>query len=313
MRIFLAGASGALGRRLVPMLTRQGHSVIGTTRSATKGDALRALGAEPIVLDMLDRDAVLAEVTTAKPDAVIHQGTALSGSPNFRRIDQYFAETNRLRTVGTDNLLAAAGAVGAHRFVAQSYTGWPNPRTGGPVKTEDDPLDPNPFPGSAPALAAIRHVESAVPAATDVGGIVLRYGSFYGPGNTIGRGGDLLEMIRKRRFPVVAGGNGIWSFIHIDDAASATVAAVESDATGVFNIVDDDPAPVHVWLPYLAELIGAKPPRRVPGWLVRPALGPYGIAAMTSLRGSSNAKAKRVLGWRPAYPSWRQGFRTGLG
>jgi nucleoside-diphosphate-sugar epimerase len=313
MRIFLAGASGALGRRLVPMLAAQGHSVVGTTRGAAKADALRSLGAEPVVLDMLNHDAVLAAVAAAKPDVVMHQGTALSGSPNFRRIDQYFEETNRLRTTGTDNLLAAARAVGAHRFVAQSYTGWPNPRTGGPVKTEDDPLDPDPFPASRAALDAIRYVESTISGATDVRGSVLRYGSFYGPGNTLGRGGDLLETIRKRRFPLVGGGNGVWSFIHIDDAAAATVAAVESDATGVFNIVDDDPAPVHDWLPYLAEVIGAKPPLRVPTWLVRPALGPYGVAAMTSVRGSSNGKAKRVLDWQPRYPSWREGFRAGLG
>jgi nucleoside-diphosphate-sugar epimerase len=313
MRIFLAGASGVLGRRLVPMLAHRGHTVIGSTRSAARADAVRALGAEPAILDGLDRDSVLAAVTAAKPDVVVHQLTALSGPANLRKFDQTFAATNRLRTEGTEHLMDAARAVGAHRFVAQSFTGWPNERTGGPVKTEADPIDPHPTAASRQTIAAIRRLESMVSAATDLAGVVLRYGAFYGPGTGLGTGGELLTMIRKRQLPVVASGAGVWSFVHIDDAAAATLAAVESDLTGLFNIVDDDPAPVRDWLPVLAEAIGAKPPLRLPAWLVRPMIGEQGVAAMTSIRGSSNAKAKRDLGWQPRYPTWRQGFREGLG
>ena len=313
MRIFLAGATGALGRRLVPMLTAHGHTVIGSTRSADKADAVRALGAEPAVMDALDRTSVLAAVQAAKPDVVVHQLTALSGPTNLRKFDQTFAETNRLRTEGTEHLMEAARAAGAHRFVAQSFTGWPNERTGGPVKTETDPIDPHPTSASRQTIAAIRHLETTVPAAADLAGVVLRYGAFYGPGTHLGTDGELITMIRKRQFPVVAGGTGVWSFIHIDDAAAATALAVESDVTGLYNIVDDDPAPVRDWLPYLAAAIGARPPRRLPAWLARPMIGEHGIAAMTTIRGSSNAKAKRDLGWRPGYPSWRQGFRAGLG
>lgn len=313
MRIFLAGATGAVGTRLVPVLVNAGHTVVGTTRSAGKADALRQTGAEPVVMDGLDRDAVLAAVTAAEPDVVVHQLTALTGMGNPRKFDEEFAVTNRLRTDGTDNLLAAARATGAKRFVAQSYTGWPNERTGGPVKTEDDPLDPHPTAASRRTLAAIEYLESTVSEAVGLNGVVLRYGSFYGPGTGLHSGGDLLEMIRKRRFPVVAGGGGVFSFVHIDDVATATLAAIEHGAPGIYNIVDDDPAPVAEWLPYLAEVIGAKPPLRLPGWLVRPMLGEHGMAMMTTIRGASNAKAKRELDWRPAYPSWRQGFRTGLG
>jgi nucleoside-diphosphate-sugar epimerase len=312
MRIFLAGATGALGRRLVPALTSRGHTVVGSTRSAAKAGALRDLGAEPVVLDALDRAAVRAAVAAAKPDAIVHQLTALTGHADLRRFDRMFAETNRLRTEGTDHLLAAAQDAGVHRFVAQSFTGWTNERTGGPVKTEDDPLDPHPAAASRQTLAAMRELESAVPAAPGLAGIVLRYGIFYGPGTGLGTGGDMLELVRKRRLPVVGGGAGVWSFVHIDDAAQATVLAVESDPTGLYNVVDDEPAPVRDWLPYLAGAIGAKPPRRVPAWLVRPLLGEHGVSVMTAIRGSSNARAKRDLGWTPAYPSWRQGFRTGL-
>jgi nucleoside-diphosphate-sugar epimerase len=313
MRIFLAGATGAVGTRLVPVLVNAGHTVVGTTRSAGKADALRQIGAEPVVMDGLDRDAVLAAVTAAEPDVVVHQLTALTGMGNPRKFDEEFAVTNRLRTDGTDNLLAAARATGAKRFVAQSYTGWPNERTGGPVKTEDDPLDPHPTAASRRTLAAIEYLESTVSEAVGLNGVILRYGSFYGPGTGLHSGGDLLEMIRKRRFPVVAGGGGVFSFVHIDDVATATLAAIEHGAPGIYNIVDDDPAPVAEWLPYLAEVIGAKPPLRLPGWLVRPMLGEHGMAMMTTIRGASNAKAKRELDWRLAYPSWRQGFRTGLG
>jgi nucleoside-diphosphate-sugar epimerase len=314
MRIFVAGATGAVGRRLVPLLVDRGHEVVGTTHRADKAQAVRALGAEPAVLDPLDRERVMAAVAAARPEVVVHQLTALSGPPNLRNFDSYFAMTNRLRTEGTDHLLAAARAAGTRRFVAQSFTGWPNERTGGPVKTEEDPLDPTPTKASRETVAAIRHVESVVTrAGVGVEGVVLRYGVFYGPSNALGTGGQLLEMVRRRQLPVVGGGTGLWSFLHIDDAAEAAAVAVERGAPGLYNIVDDDPAPVHEWLPYLAQVIGAKPPMRLPAWLVRPMIGEHGVSVMTAIRGSSNAKARRELGWKPRYASWRQGFRDGLG
>jgi nucleoside-diphosphate-sugar epimerase len=312
MRIFVAGATGVIGRRLVPMLVEAGHEVVGTTRTAANLDALGRAGAEPVVMDGLDRESVARAVRDAKPDVVIHQLTALTKVGNLKRFDAEFALTNRLRTVGTDNLLAAAREAGASRFIAQSYTGWPNARTGGAVKTEDDPLDPHPAAVARESLAAIRYVEETVPSAEGVDGIVLRYGTFYGPGTGIGAGGEILEMVRRRRMPVVAGGGGVWSFVHIDDAARATVAALHHGAPGLYNIVDDEPAPVTEWLPYLAEATGAKPPLRLPGWLAKPMIGEHGLAMMTRARGSSNAKAKRELGWQPTYVSWRQGFRTGI-
>lgn len=314
MRIFVAGAGGALGSRLVPMLVGRGHDVVGTTRHAGKADSVRALGAQPAVVDPLDRDQVQTAVADAKPDVVVHELTALSGPPDLRNVDRYFAMTNRLRTEGLDFLLDAARSAGARRFVAQSFTGWPNTRTGGPVKTEEDPLDPHPAPAYRETLAAIRHVDETMRDARGIEGVSLRYGGFYGPGNGLGKGGTVLEMIRKRRLPVVGGGTGVWSFVHIDDAALATVLAVEgAGAPGVYNIVDDEPAPVREWLPYLAAQIGAKPPIRVPAWLVRPLIGAAGVHAMTAIRGSSNAKARRELGWQPRYASWREGFREGLG
>jgi 2-alkyl-3-oxoalkanoate reductase len=312
MRIFIAGAGGAVGRRMVPMLLAAGHEVVGTTHSANKADAIRQLGAEPVVLDAFDAQAVRQAVAKAAPDAVVHQMTALSGPQDMRHFDRTFALTNRLRTEGTDILLAAARAAGTRRFVVQSFTGWTNERTGGPVKTEADPFDPHPAASTVQTMAAIRHLESTVEGAKDVGGIVLRYGLLYGPGTSIGTGGDILEVLRKRRMPVIGGGAGVWSFLHVEDAASAAVAAIDSTATGIYNIVDNDPAPAAEWLPYLAEAIGAKPPMRVPGWLVGPMVGGFLMAMMTSVRGSSNAKARRDLGWQPRYGSWRVGFREGL-
>jgi nucleoside-diphosphate-sugar epimerase len=313
MRIVVAGATGALGRRLVPLLVERGHEVVGMTRSPAKAADLRAAGAEPVVADALDRDAVLRAVGQARPEVVVHQLTALAGLTNSRRFDQGFALTNRLRTEGTDHLLAAARAAGARRFVAQSFAGWPFARVGGPVKTEEDPLDPDPPAEFRRTLDAIRHLESAVLGAEGLEGVVLRYGGFYGPGTSVGDGGFLLEEIRRRRLPIVGAGTGVWSFVHIDDAAAATAAAVERGAPGIYQIVDDDPAPVSAWLPALAAAIGAKPPRRVPAWVARLVAGEHGVVLFTDIRGASNAKAKRELGWNPAYPSWRQGFRTGLG
>jgi nucleoside-diphosphate-sugar epimerase len=307
MRVFIAGATGATGRRLVPALIARGHSVTATTRSPAKVDLLRDLGAEPVVVDGLDAAAVGAAVARAEPDAIVHQMTALSVAPDLKHFDKMFATTNELRTKGTDHLIAAAVASGVERLVVQSYTNWPNIREGGPLKTEDDPLDPRPPAEQSQSLAAIRHLEDAVLAAP-LHGIALRYGSFYGPGAS----DAVVEVLRKRQFPIVGAGTGLWSWVHIDDAVSATVAAVEHGTRGIYNIVDDEPAPVSEWLPYLAEQVGAKPPRHVPRWLGKLLAGEVGVSVMTQIRGSSNAKAKRELGWRPAWPSWREGFRYGL-
>jgi 2-alkyl-3-oxoalkanoate reductase len=313
MRVFVAGATGALGRRLVPLLVAGGHQVTAMTRRVGRTMELYAAGAEPVVADALDRDAVLAAVTAARPEAVVHQLTDLAGVTSMRRFDQGFAATNRLRTEGTDHLLEGARAAGASRFVAQSFAGWPFARVGGPVKTEDDPLDPDPPAELRRTLDAIRHLESAVVGAEDLEGIVLRYGGFYGPGTSAGEGGYMLDDLRRRRFPVIGAGTGVWSFVHIDDAATATLAALERGAPGIYQIVDDDPAPVSAWLPALAAAAGARPPRQVPTWLARLLAGEHAVVLMTEVRGASNAKARRELGWRPAHASWRQGFRTGLG
>jgi nucleoside-diphosphate-sugar epimerase len=315
MKVFVAGATGAMGAHLIPMLVANGHDVVGTTRSEAKFDRIRAMGAEPVALDGLDADAVALAVARAEPDVIVHQLTAL-GARDFdmKHFDELFAETNRLRSEGTDHLLAAGRAVGVKRFVAQSFAGWPAARTGAPVTTEDDPFDTEPAEIMRTTLAAIRHVEEAVTAARWTDGIVLRYGGFYGPGTSLALDplGDQVEAIRKRRFPIVGDGGGVWSFIHIEDAAAATLAAVEQGSPGVYNIVDDEPAPVAQWLPAAAAAVGAKKPRRVPRWLGRLLAGDAAIVMMTEVRGASNAKAKRELGWRLRYPTWRQGFATGL-
>jgi nucleoside-diphosphate-sugar epimerase len=300
MRVFVAGATGAVGSRLVPQLIERGHEVVGTSRSRKKADGLRAQGADGVVLDLLDPRAVKEAVAAARPDAIVHEATALTGQSDYRHFDRSFAQTNRLRTEGTDALLAAARSVGTSRFVAQSYAGWPYAREGGPIKTEDDPLDPAPAPAMRESLDAIRYLERATLAA---GGIVLRYGGLYGSPQD-----PQLEIVRKRRFPIVGDGGGIWSFVNVDDAAVATALAVEHDGTGVYNVVDDEPAPVRDWLPALAAALGAKPPRHVPRWLARLLAGEAGVVLMTDIRGASNAKAKRELGWTLRYPSWREGF-----
>jgi 2-alkyl-3-oxoalkanoate reductase len=307
MRVLVAGAAGAIGRRLVSRLVAGGHEVTATTRTAAKAEQLRSLGAEPLVVDGLDAAAVTKAVAEVRPDAIVHQMTALAGKPNLRRFDRWFATTNQLRTTGTDILIAAARDAGVGRLVAQSYTGWTNPSTGGPVKTENDGLEPHPPRMQRESLAAIRHLEQVVPAAP-MEGIVLRYGNFYGPGASE----SLVELIRKRRMPVIGDGAGVWSWIHLDDAAAATVAALERGERGVYNVTDDDPAAVSEWLPYLARVVGAKPPLRVPGWLGGLLAGAVTVRWMTQARGSSNEKAKRELGWQPTWPSWRQGFREGL-
>ena len=303
MRVFVAGATGALGRRLVPLLAEKGHEVTGTTRTEGKAALLEELGAIPVVLDALDRDAVVETLGELDPDVVVHQLTAIDAiGSNMRRFDHAFAATNRLRTEGTDNLLAGAPHA---RFIAQSYAGWPFARTGGPVKTEDDPLDDEPPRGLRETLAAIRHVESRTLAA---GGLVLRYGGFYGPGTSLSPGGEQVEMVRKRLYPVIGDGGGMWSFVHIEDAAEATALAVEEGASGIYNIVEDDPTPVRELVPLLAESAGAKPPRHLPGWLARIVAGEAAMAMMTEIRGASNEKAKRELGWAPRHATWREGF-----
>jgi nucleoside-diphosphate-sugar epimerase len=312
MKILVAGAGGVVGRRLIPILVEAGHSVVGMTRSPAKTAAIRAGGAEPVVGDALNAKAVMAAVQRVEPEVVVHELTAIPVRLNFRKFDREFELTNRLRTEGTDHLLAAAHAVGTRRFVAQSFAGWPYARQGGPVKTEEDPLDPSPPAALRRSLAAIRYLEAAVLGAQSIEGIVLRYGAFYGPGTSLGEGGSILEDIRHRRFPMVGCGTGIWSFIHINDAARATLAAIERGPTGVYNIVDDDPAPVSEWLPALATAISAKTPRRVPIFVARLAVGEHGVVVMTEIRGASNAKAKCTLGWQPVWASWRDGFRIGL-
>jgi 2-alkyl-3-oxoalkanoate reductase len=292
-----------------------GHEVVGTTRTPSKQDLLRSLGARPAVVDVLDPEAAARAVAEAEPEVIVHQLTALSGSLDMRHIDRFFAVTNRLRSEGTDHLLAAGRAVGARRFVAQSFAGWPFARTDGAVKSETDPLDPDPPEALRPTLDAIRYLEEAVTAIEWGEGIALRYGGFYGPGTSVSLDpeADMGALIRKRRFPVIGSGGGVWSFIHIEDAASATVAAVEHGGRGLYQVVDDEPAPVREWLPALASALRAKPPRRVPRWLGRLAAGEAATVMMTEARGASNAKAKRELGWQPRFPSWRQGFAEGLG
>jgi nucleoside-diphosphate-sugar epimerase len=308
MKVLVAGATGALGKQLVPRLVANGHEVVGMTRTASRGEAVRALGATPVVADALDPDAVGGAVAEAQPEVIVHQLTALAGSLDMRHFDRDFAATNRLRTEGTDHLLAAGRAVGVRRFVAQSFAGWPFARTGGPVKSEDDPLDPAPAKAMQRTLDAIRYLERAVTGADWTEGIVLRYGGFYGPGTSLDRDGEHVALIRKRRFPVVGGGAGVWSFIHIEDAADATVAAIERGSRGVYNVVDDEPAAVAEWLPAVAAALGAPPPRRVPRVVGRLLAGEAAAVMMTEVRGASNAKAKRDLGWRPRHASWRQGL-----
>ncbi|SNS74832.1 Nucleoside-diphosphate-sugar epimerase [Asanoa hainanensis] len=305
MRVFVTGATGALGRHLVPGLVDAGHQVTATTRTPAKVDGLRAQGAEPVVVDGLDREAVITAVLAAAPDVIVHQMTALANAHNLRKLDQEFAATNELRTRGTDNLLAAAERAGTRRVVAQGHN-FVYARSGGPVKTEEDDLDARPVPSAAQAMAAIRYVDTTVPQAVPEG-IVLRYGTFYGGDPTTD---PMLAAVRKRQMPVVGGGTGVWSFIETSDGAAATRAAVERGAPGVYNVADDEPAPVAEWLPYLAELTGAKPPMRLPAWLGRVLAGEFIVTQMTEARGCSNAKARAELDWEPRYPSWREGFRA---
>jgi nucleoside-diphosphate-sugar epimerase len=306
MRIFIAGATGAVGRRLVPRLVHANHFVVGLTRTPAKAGLLRELGAEPVVADALDEKSIDAAIEAARPDVIVHVLTDLKGAADMRHFDRGFANSNRLRTRGTDYLLAAARKYGVKRMIAQSYCGWPYARSGGHVKTEDDPLDPDPPREQRRSLEAIRYLESAIATSQPPQGVVLRYGTFYGP-DTGMLDRAFMEQIRKRRVPLIGGGTGWWSFLHVDDAAEATALAVEH-GSGVYNIVDDEPAPVHEWLPAIAAMLGAKRPFGLPGWLARFIAGEHLVVMMTQSRAGSNAKAKRELGWQPGHPSWRQGF-----
>lgn len=310
MRVLVAGATGAIGKELVPRLVDAGHEVFAMVRSESGKARAAQLGAAPVIADALDRAQVEAAVRQAAPEVIVDQLTAI-GHVDTRHFERSFAATDRLRIEGTDNLLAAARATGGvRRFVAQSNGAFTYTRTGGPVKNEQDPLDRSPVGQMASMIAAIEHLEKAVLGATWTEGIVLRYGAFYGPGTSMAPGSEQLEMIRKRKFPVVGDGGGVWSFVHIVDAAEATVAAVENGGRGVYNIVDDDPAPVAEWLPELAAMLGAKKPMRVPRFVGRLAAGQAGVVLMTELRGASNAKAKHELGWHPTHPTWRQGLQV---
>jgi nucleoside-diphosphate-sugar epimerase len=321
MRIFVAGASGALGLHLVPELVAAGHDVVAMTKTASKQGGLRRLGARPVVADALDPDAVARAVGESEPEVIVHQLTALSapmGIRDMRHPDRAAAAimTNRLRTEATDHLLAAGCAVGARRFVAQSYAGFRFGGTGGTAHAESEPLAPDDPPeGLRAAQASYLYLERAVTTIEWGEGLALRYGGFYGPGTGISSAPDavMAASVRKRQLPIIGDGGGVWSFVHIEDAAAATVAAVERGGPGVYNIVDDEPAPVAEWLPVLAGALGAKPPRRVPRWVGRLAAGEVATAMMTEARGASNAKAKRELDWQLRYPSWRLGFAEGLG
>jgi nucleoside-diphosphate-sugar epimerase len=310
MRVFIAGAAGAIGTQLIPQLVARGHQVVGMTHSPGKCGTLRALGAAPVVADALDRPAVARAVAEARPEIVVHQLTALGGSLNMRRIDRFMAQTNRLRIEGTDHLLAAARAAGARRFIAQSFAGWPFARTGGPIKSEADPLDPHPPAALRATLDAIRHLESAVGAITWAEALVLRYATFYGPGTGISAdpGAAMVKVVRKRQFPLAGDAGGVWSFIHIADAAAATVEAIEHGAAGTYQVADDEPAAVREWLPALARALDAPSPRRMPAWLARLAAGEAATVWITDVRGASNRKTKSELGWEPAHRTWRTGF-----
>jgi nucleoside-diphosphate-sugar epimerase len=313
MRILVAGATGAVGRHLLPRLVATGHQVVGTTRTEAKAPLIRQLGGEALVADGLDAGAIQSAVQSARPDAIVHEMMDLKAPSDLRHFDRAFAVSNRLRTEGTDHLLAAARAAGVKRFVAQSFCGWPYARTGGTVKSEEDPLDPEPPRELRRILDAIRYLERAVTGAREVGSVVLRYGGFYGTDTGL-FDGPFLEQVARRRVPMIGGGNGWWSFVHIEDAAAATALAIERGAPGnIYNIVDDEPAPVREWLPALAAMLGAKPPRHVPAWLGRLVAGEHLVVMMNEGRAGSNAKAKRELGWQPAHPTWRQGFADIVG
>ena len=312
MKILIAGATGAIGQRLVPLLVFRGHQVVATTRTPDKLGTLRSWGAAPVLMDGLDENSVMQAVTSTRPDVIVHEMTALSNMRSLKKLDDEMAITNRLRTEGTRYLIDAALAAGVQKFVVQSYAGWPNQRVGGRVKTEADSLDATPPSSMSRTLEAIKTLEHTVLTTPALNGVVLRYASLYGPGTSISSTGFIVEMVRGRKFPLVGNGAGVWSFVHVNDAARATERAIERGAPGLYNICDDEPAEVATWLPELARVLGAKPPVHLPAWIGRLAIGEAGVSMMTKIRGSSNAKAKRALGWELEFPSWRDGFRRGL-
>jgi len=312
MRILVAGATGAIGRRLLPLLVQAGHTVFGMTRSPHKWAMVSALGAEPIIADALNTADVMNAIRRTRPAVIIHELTAIPQSLDVRRFAEQFASTNQLRVEGTDNLLAGARAAGARRFVAQSFAGWTFASSGGSIQSEQGQLDSDPPAALRSVLGALRYLESAVTGASGLEGLALRYGAFYGPGTSVAPEGAMTAMVRRRLLPIVGRGSGVWSWLHIDDAARATLAAVERGQAGVYNIVDDEPAAVAEWLPALADAAGAKSPRRVPDWLGRLAVGKHGVVLMNEVRGASNRKAKCELDWHPLWPSWRRGFQDVL-
>lgn len=312
MKVFVAGATGAIGRFLVPHLLENGHDVIGIVRSTEKARTLEAVGAKAVIADALNKADLKSAIRKSEPEVVIHELTALARFGNFKKFDQELALTNRFRTEVTETLLDAARMVGANRFIAQSFCGWPFAREGTKVKSEEDPLEPNPPASMRRSLAAIRFLEDTIRNTSDLQALALRYGFLYGPGTGISKEGSIVNLIRRRKMPIVGDGAGIWSFIHVQDAARVTAIATLRGAPGIYNIVDDEPAPVSTWLPFLAEAIGAKPPRRIPVWLGKLLIGDAGVSMMTRIRGGSNAKAKHEFRWKPIYASWRQGFIEGL-
>ena len=313
MKVFVAGSTGAIGRSLLPLLIEKRHDVVALVRTPARAKDVEALGARAAVADALDPDGLRAAIRRAAPEAVIHELTSLKGVTNFRRFDQTFALTNRFRTRTLDTMLAAARSIGVRRFIAQSYCGWPYAREGSPVKTEDDPLDPTPPASFRESLAAIRYLEDTIRQTRDIQAFALRYGNLYGPGTDISAEGTVADLVSRRKLPLFGSGAGVWSFIHVRDAASATVAAMSRGSPGIYNVVDDEPVPVNVWLPALANALGARPPRRLPAWVGALLLGDGGLSMMTLARGGSNAKSKRELAWQPSFASWRRGFVEGLG
>jgi 2-alkyl-3-oxoalkanoate reductase len=309
MKILVAGASGAMGRALIPLLVRAGHDVVGMVQRPRSAEVVHSLGAEPRTTDALDAAAVLSCFREVRPTMVIHQLTAIPATLDMRHFDREFALTNLLRTEGTRHLLTAAVDVGATHFIAQSFAGWTYGRKGNALKTEDNTFDPDPPKRLRSTLNALKSLEQAVLTEKRITGTVLRYGAFYGPHTSIAKDGSIVQAVRRRKLPLVGEGAGIWSFVHIEDAASATVAAVESGQGGVYNVVDDEPAPVSEWLSFLAHSAHAQPPKRVPAWMARLLIGEHVVAVMNEIRGVSNAKIKRELGWTPHWPSWRDGFR----
>jgi nucleoside-diphosphate-sugar epimerase len=312
MRIFLAGASGAIGQTLIPLLIEQEHEVFGAFRNPAHADRVQSLGATPVVLDVFDGQAVVSRVTEIKPQVVIHQLTAIPARIDIKHIDRDFELTNRLRTEGTRNLATAAVQAGAEKFIAQSFAGWPYARRGITLKSEEDDLDPTPPPKMKPILDAIETLEHTTLREKAFTGIVLRYGPLYGPHSSIASDGTMVDDLRKHKIPLIGQGTGVWSFLHLHDAATATVAALTQAQRGIYNIVDDDPAPVVEWLPFLAQCVGAPPPRHIPNWMANIAVGEHAVAMMNDIRGVSNAKARKELNWTPKWSSWREGFREGL-